>query len=105
MEALDLVDDATISPGGVVVEGARGRVDATIESQLERLEKELLADRDEEPTLGLDSPSSDPLTEASLAGDSASGEPTIGESDPVGNERLESGSSGPPDSSEEDLLR
>lgn len=49
IEAIDLVSDPATGRGGVVVEGQAGRIDATITSQLERLEKEILGKKIEHP--------------------------------------------------------
>ncbi|MBI4613007.1 MAG: hypothetical protein HY720_05300 [Planctomycetes bacterium] len=45
--SVEMVEDAAISRGGVVVEGVAGKVDTTIESQLAEIEKALLGARKE----------------------------------------------------------
>ena len=42
---LVLVEDGTVPPGGAVVEGAAGRVDATVETQMDRLVDALFGSR------------------------------------------------------------
>ncbi len=49
IEAIDLVSEPAVGRGGVIVEGPTGRIDATIASQLDRLENEILGKKSEHP--------------------------------------------------------
>jgi len=55
-----IVADETVSPGGCVVCTSQGRIDATIETQLDRLAEELLGSRQPEPPARSGEPTREP---------------------------------------------